>query len=106
IAGSSVPGYNGTFTIADVPTTTTFTYTARAGLGIGSGGTATAGMVFNVYLNGISGADVTFDWLLRDGAGAAGAKAGLDYGGDLNGLTAGTAKIPKGSLYTSIPIPV
>jgi hypothetical protein len=42
IANVSVAGYNGTFTIASVPTTTTFTYTTSgSNLGSGSGGSAT-----------------------------------------------------------------
>ena len=40
ISGVSVSGYNGTFTIASVPSSTTFTYTAGSGLSAGSGGTA------------------------------------------------------------------
>jgi hypothetical protein len=41
ITGASISGYNGTFTIAAVPTSTTFTYTAASGLADASGGTAT-----------------------------------------------------------------
>ena len=42
IAGVGVVGYNGTFTIASVPTTTTFTYTdTNTGLAASGGGTAT-----------------------------------------------------------------
>ena len=43
IAGVGVAGYNGTFTIASVPTPTTFTYTdTNTGLASSGGGTATA----------------------------------------------------------------
>ncbi len=41
ITGMSVAGYNGTFTIASVPTTDTFTYTDTSGLSSATGGTAT-----------------------------------------------------------------
>ena len=41
LAGVGVAGYNGTFTVATVPTATTFTFTATAGLGASGGGTAT-----------------------------------------------------------------
>ncbi len=41
ISGSSVSGYNNTFTITAVPSTTTFTISATSGLGSASGGTAT-----------------------------------------------------------------
>src|SRR5262249_10080033 len=41
IAGVSVSGYNGTFTIVAVPTSTTFTFTAASGLASATGGTAT-----------------------------------------------------------------
>src|SRR5205085_3485035 len=41
VAGVGVGGYNGTFTIAAVPTPTTFTYSAAAGLAASGGGTAT-----------------------------------------------------------------
>ncbi len=42
ISGVSVAGYNGTFTVASIPSVTTFTYTAASGLTTGSGGTAAA----------------------------------------------------------------
>src|SRR5262249_30944514 len=42
ITGSSVAGYNGTFTILAVPSVTTFTYTAAAGLASATGGRVTA----------------------------------------------------------------
>jgi hypothetical protein len=51
IAGVSVGGYNGTFTVTGV-TSTTFTYTATAGLAAGSGGTASNNNVHAVVGNG------------------------------------------------------
>ena len=39
ISGVGVAGYNGTFTVASVPSTTSFTYTAASGLGLSGGGT-------------------------------------------------------------------
>ncbi|MGH9763217.1 MAG: beta strand repeat-containing protein, partial [Blastocatellia bacterium] len=54
IAGVGVAGYNGTFTIASVPTTTTFTYTdGTSGLASSGGGTATATLT-SMQLNGIA----------------------------------------------------
>ena len=52
IAGVGVAGYNGTFTIASVPTTTTFTYTdTNTGLAASGGGTATV-PITTMPLNG------------------------------------------------------
>jgi hypothetical protein len=51
IAGVSVGGYNGTFTVTGV-TSTTFTYTAASGLTPGSGGTASNNAVHAVVGNG------------------------------------------------------
>jgi hypothetical protein len=42
IAGVSVAGYNGTFTVLTITGTTSFTYTAASGLSPGTGGTAAA----------------------------------------------------------------
>ncbi|MGH9830202.1 MAG: hypothetical protein ACREDR_43890, partial [Blastocatellia bacterium] len=53
VAGVGVPGYNGTFTIATVPSDTMFTYTdSNVGLAASGGGTATVGES-SMPLNGI-----------------------------------------------------
>jgi uncharacterized repeat protein (TIGR01451 family) len=53
IAGVGVAGYNGTFTIANVPTPTTFTYTVpNTGLAASGGGTATVLPITTMQLNG------------------------------------------------------
>ncbi len=57
-----------------------------------------ASMDFVVYLNGISGQDVSFTWTLTDGT----AKAGIDYGAPISA----TDKIPAGSLFKRISIPI
>ena len=57
-----------------------------------------ATMNFKVYLNGISGANVQFNWTLKDGT----AKASFDYAG----ATSGTATVPAGSLFTTISVPI
>jgi hypothetical protein len=57
VTGVPVAGYNGTVTVATVPTTTTFTYTAAAGLAASGGGavytvTTTAQNVIDAVTNG------------------------------------------------------
>ncbi len=52
IAGVSIAGYNGVFTIASAPTANTFTYTAAAGLASASGGTATDASSSGTALSG------------------------------------------------------
>lgn len=57
-----------------------------------------ASMKFKVYLNGVSGTDVTFNWTLNNGT----ALAGTDF----SGPTSGSATITAGSLSTTISVPL
>lgn len=58
-AGVSVTGYNGTYTIASVPTDSTFTYQAAAGLANATGGTATTSEMANVAFRSVNGGAYT-----------------------------------------------
>ncbi|MCA9926806.1 MAG: Ig-like domain repeat protein, partial [Anaerolineales bacterium] len=58
-AGVSVAGYNGTYTIASVPTAGTFTYQAAAGLANATGGTATTSEMANAAFRSVNGGAFT-----------------------------------------------
>jgi subtilisin-like proprotein convertase family protein len=65
---------------------------------VAEGSAVGAMMNLNVYLNGVSGADVTFTWTLVDGT----AHAGVDFSGPVTG----TGTITAGSLFTTISVPL
>jgi hypothetical protein len=66
VSGVAVAGYNGTWTIATVPSTTTFTYVANlSGLANSGGGTASVakgGATFTVLTLGTTGTNGSFDF--------------------------------------------